>query len=528
MPHDHSKAWCAAGMGPPTHRPALAPNLLESALRLDDVSAGGAFAKASVSRVAAELLPVQQNAWTTFAEALAMGRASRVVSIGGSMLAGANCNDSVSVAFTADCAYPRRFARSLSRHHTPVSFASLAAGGTTTEAMLTSLPMHLSQLGADDDADASQSPSLFVIDHSINDMEDVKTALPGSKRAQRLEASLESMLRFLLAKHSQHALLLVETYPAQTPSNCTCSQAYERVAARYGVPLVRYARVARTDADAFWSPNCSTAHAPTTTLSCGVGSKAHCLGACTFGNCLTHPLWRTHQLVADVLYGSFEALARQLICNGGGTAMEVIRPLEVSLPTPLASAQALRATAVCEVPRTAYYATRPNMMNTTPPKMTGWELREDRKGKPGWITTGPGGTSIEFDIVFGARPRLIFSYLRGYSEDLGGVKLTMDNRKDSRTGEWIGQQQRVNKHAPEVSLSARRDDEVRVTQTAVLSMDASAMNIQDDREAAHVWPGVMGFDMPPYSRGTLHVTNALCNPSTGERCKFKILSVVSC
>ena len=52
-----------------------------------------------------------------------------------------------------------------------------------------------------------------------------------------------------------------------------------------------------------------------------------------------------------------------------------------------------------------------------------WTLYEDRPGKPGWISTGPKGSIIEFDVKFGKEPRLIVGYLKSY-EGLGQVKVT--------------------------------------------------------------------------------------------------------
>ena len=58
--------------------------------------------------------------------------------------------------------------------------------------------------------------------------------------------------------------------------------------------------------------------------------------------------------------------------------------------------------------------------------LNNWKLREDRKGKPGWITNSA-ESSISFPMRFGDHPRLIVSYLKSY-RGLGKVRMTLNNR----------------------------------------------------------------------------------------------------
>ena len=59
-------------------------------------------------------------------------------------------------------------------------------------------------------------------------------------------------------------------------------------------------------------------------------------------------------------------------------------------------------------------------------QLSNWKLREDRKGKPGWITNSA-ESSIAFPMQFGAHPRLVVSYLKSY-KGLGKVRMTLNNR----------------------------------------------------------------------------------------------------
>jgi hypothetical protein len=51
-----------------------------------------------------------------------------------------------------------------------------------------------------------------------------------------------------------------------------------------------------------------------------------------------------------------------------------------------------------------------------------WQLGEDSPYKPGWIATKPGST-IEFDLSFGALPKLALTYLMGPAKGLKGKHL---------------------------------------------------------------------------------------------------------
>mmetsp|Transcript_12163 Transcript_12163/g.38423 ORF Transcript_12163/g.38423 Transcript_12163/m.38423 type:complete len:116 (+) Transcript_12163:3-350(+) len=89
-------------------------------------------------------------------------------------------------------------------------------------------------------------------------------------------------------------------------------------------------------------------------------------------------------------------------------------------------------------------------------------------------------------------------------------------------------------------LRARRNDGVRVSQTAVLAIKADDERMQNYAMARRVWAasfaGVVGFGIPPYATATLFVSLVCerCNCSHapggegGRACKFKVLSVVAC
>ena len=81
----------------------------------------------------------------------------------------------------------------------------------------------------------------------------------------------------------------------------------------------------------------------------------------------------------------------------------------------------------------------------------GWALLEDRPGKPAWMSTGPNGSAIDFELRFGESPRLTIVFDRSY-ERFGSAIATIGDREPVR-------------------LLGLRDDGVNVTQTDVVVLD---------------------------------------------------------
>jgi len=106
---------------------------------------------------------------------------------------------------------------------------------------------------------------------------------------------------------------------------------------------------------------------------------------------------------------------------------------------------------VCRQPRALYDASRLLGAGAAIPGVAirgNWTLREERRGKPAWVSEGPGGSTIAFDLRFGAAPRAVVSWVQGY-EGFGDA-----------TAGFVG-----NQH-PEYSVLLRgtRSDAARVTQ----------------------------------------------------------------
>lgn len=256
-----------------------------------------------------------------------------------------------------------------------------------------------------------------------------------------------------------------------------------------------------------------------------------------------HPWWGAHQLIADGMLASILALADALGPSSG--AAETVAP-SVALREPLSRASVLRQYEVCTAPLAVHsarasFASRPLEALAGPEDVAGvpaprartggWLLREDRPGKPGWIGVGEGAT-IEFALRFGELPHAMLSYLRGYDDDFGELKLQM---LDVRWEGWPDVE-RLKRGKPRERLwekatamvDTKRTDGVRVTQAAVLTMNMADERIQDYAHNSAKFPrhfaGIVGFGLPPRANATLRAT-AVCRRT--PRCRVKIMALTS-
>lgn len=137
-----------------------------------------------------------------------------------------------------------------------------------------------------------------------------------------------------------------------------------------------------------------------------------------------------------------------------------------------------------------------------------WRLYEDRPGKPGWISSGPNGSTITFDVTFGARPRLTLSWMLGYA-GLGRVAVG-----------FVGA-----RHAGKFKvIEGMREDGVRVSQAAVLDMDVGHLNHGSRLDLPY---GIAGWGIKPHANERFQV-QLLCEPNTMHCGKFKLLGIRAC
>ena len=350
-------------------------------------------------------------------------------------------------------------------------------GGVTMPAALPMLPS-LVQIFQDDAT--HQLADWLIIDFSAND-NSLATELRGSQRANMtlhpVAAATEIMLRLLLAKYPRLPLLVVES----SCSAASSKQAHEALTARYGVPFVAYAD----------------------TLKPGVGCAPPAWQLA--GRSRVHITWQTHTAIAAMLirwWPPFSTSVQPSRTSSSSLARSIV---EDDLGTPLTSAAARAPFVVCREPITSYDAHQAHALATTisAPLVSGvaskgWTLYEDRPSKPGWITDVH-GASIEFNLTFGAAPRLLMVYEAGY-EGWGQVNLHVGQRTTPR-GE------------PFIPVSAQRTEGERVTQAEMLSLDVG-IDTEGGQNNHHILP----FETKP-----LTLVFASHPPL-----KFKVLLVSSC
>ena len=505
--------------------PVMNETLFNLALNRSAVELGGAFVSAPAS-LAARMPPKLQAAFRHFGHAVRNGRRAIVAAFGGSMLAGAKCSDGVPEHhWQPSCAFASRFASALSKD---IDFINLAVGGTPTAGILPSL--HALLQGVSTRA-AQNEPVLLLLDYSGNDGQLGLNA----RSVLDLRAAVESLLRYILSSWPSFAFLLVETYHS-APVDKWLRMAYADVAVHYGVPHLRYANVARNWRYA-WYPN------PACDKN-GLAGKRDDARRYGTGDCV-HPPWQTHQLIAEVLIISYSSLATALCEARALDQAQLAAAAAAVLPAALSQRAQLERFAVCEQPLASYSAASLLHAASTTPGVRitsgNWSLYEDRPGKPGWITLGPANSTIEFDLRFGRAPRLVLSYMKGYSDDLGVVELRMHvptrwrsrdpTRRYAQLFHWAKLDGRVPEDAP------------RVTQTYMLSMAVAdtqmqnyAMNTEFQRSNESGFSGVLGYGIEPHSEATARFTlspsscmdGSGSSPSTGTGCKFKIVSLTSC
>ena len=493
------------------------------------------------------LLPCQRAAWLRVLTALRDRKTPvQILVMGDSMLAGHG-------------GYAKVFVESLNSQlgFFSVRLINIARGGTSTEAALAVLPALLDEsLAPSDHGNTIEPPTILLMDYSIND-----GCQPKDPSGARLRAALESQIRWLLSNRPSLALLRVESYYSKAAKDLcsnTLNRDYAPITSHYSIPHFIYSKAVKAGQyEAGWSKGC---------------------GLRTFdARCSAHPPWETHELISYALTRSFVLFATAFSggggpgqaagCNGGAQW-----PLErgsnclaaasssssssfsecgnKQLPPPISPAALLKELSVCTHPKTAYRAhaafAASSSSATTKPSLPvvfrgDWKLYEDRAGKPGWITTGPTRSTIEFNLTFGAQPSLAFSYLISHDPSYGDVLIRMRNVRPGRgtsSSEWKRASASAMWEVNRVRLSGRRSDGYNASTTEVMHMQVNSWIMQSSEMHltrysgsepllwSNSFPGIMGFGLPSHAQATMNVELACPDPVVA--CKFKIVSVVSC
>ncbi|CAJ1330503.1 unnamed protein product [Effrenium voratum] len=145
-----------------------------------------------------------------------------------------------------------------------------------------------------------------------------------------------------------------------------------------------------------------------------------------------HPPWRTHAYFTDMLAYWFN---RQLGSSESSLQLAPVlrQPDDLNVDQawipPLYNVK-LEKIQVCLFPLTSHVAREPNGSPTRSPEGR-WQLYEDRRDKPGWITMEPSSDKLRFEVNFSRKARVVIQYLRSYA-NIGTAEVEIE-------GSWLWQ-----------------------------------------------------------------------------------------
>jgi hypothetical protein len=401
-------------------------------------------------------------------EKMQSGQEFKLLTLGGSMTAGTNCNRGAIEGRA--CSWSGQFATWLKQFAPHVSHTNAAAGGTNSEVGAASIGLLVGQT----------QPDIVFTDYSVNDVvewmdfhsADGAGAFMAHKRTEsNAEFALKQPVEFAaatealitgiktLAPNALHVMVF-----SQCP-HCVSDKemgrffhtALLRVAAFHSVPVLDLRDACLVGGFCKWVPH-EAVHYQLK------GQREW-----------SHPGWETHAWFGGAMAHMF---------NAASTMLQTKQPTQVG-------AKELAKYESCIIPRTSRSAFNELAEDA---ETTGWRLYEDRASKPGWITTEVGSTK-QFTMKFGETPTLAVSYLTSY-EGMGEAEIELNGIR--------------------MVLNGTIDARMSVTKTSWFF--AGAQRMEHKAES-----GMHGFKV--LGNATKDLTVKFMGP---EGSKFKLISVVSC
>jgi hypothetical protein len=388
-------------------------------------------------------MPDDQLAMQKLMRNLAQKSSIRVAVLGGSMTIGNECTTPDKQVQTK-CAWSAGLERWLTRTFpsAAVNVDNLGYGGMNTLARLLEID---NTIGA---ATKYGRVDLWIIDHGINDAvaderrdhvnwfgdanEDFVTrdfdALGNTTRDDVMSIATEALILKILRTDPTAGLMLLSTACAE----CLAFRENElKIARHYRVPYVDYAFLVeqrgqecevQIDSKSDFGRRDENGRF---LVVQEMGASTNRPRNCDLWNGTIHPDWKTHQRVADTM-GYLMGRALAAVCRdpkSGSDMMLLVAPQASTFW----SKPALHSLAPCDKFAVSYSAKRSQASVIK----NGWDLVEDRAGKPGWIGT-TAGARISFPLTFGADPTIGIGFLRSY-ENMGKASVQVVGTK----GEFV-------------------------------------------------------------------------------------------
>lgn len=391
-----------------------------------------------------------------------------IVVFGGSMTGGGQCKEGIREK--KECAWPARFQRWLTASYGGcIQVHNFARGGTQTEVALSMIPVMLNNF-----AKSHGQPDLVITDFSVNDVYELDGNVGrqsvlrddgGMFTVQEKGAAIAELLiltvRNLTRDTSKIRHWIILSHHPKVFEDSGLLNSFARMARLHGVAVLDTRQLWPN----YWFP------------------------------VDTHPDFRTHELLAELLVSGF--------C----TALGMQRPIRNILETaglPQFSLETLRERLPsCTNPVTVHSAYE--QYKHAPDDVGDWKLIEDRKGKPGWISTVT-NSSLVLPLTFGATPLLVVNYLRSY-EGVGCANLSINGVDVILSGPWTKN----------------------ISTTATFYSQAYANTIQSSPGDDNY--GIIGFGIQPYTQHNAIFTLTTCPEQEtvpGKPNKFKLIEVVTC
>mmetsp|Transcript_85037 Transcript_85037/g.264196 ORF Transcript_85037/g.264196 Transcript_85037/m.264196 type:complete len:510 (-) Transcript_85037:94-1623(-) len=400
---------------------------------------------------------------------LKRGETLRVVIFGGSSTAGAHCKQHRNL-HAKECAWPRRFQHWLEQAFPEgtVELTNFAQGAATSSSILAGAGLML-QAFSSERKGRNKGADIIFVDTLVNDVYQVQKdwGREQSEVGSLVDVDTNGAIAYEQLLRTLHKLQpQAVIFPVL--SGCSICKMHgfhhREVIEKYKLPFLDWSDFVQWKQHLWDGPD-------------------------------VHPNYWYHQSLADVL-------AKLWSSTWGDRCPSIQAGKErINWRSTYYDKALLDAFQPCLEPLSAYDASVPETTSGAQLGI-GWELTEDRPGKPGWISE-KAGARMAFPVRFGKHPVLVITWMRSY-ENMGYATMKLNDREYRLDGLWTEALQ----------------EKVTLAYTRWLQVDRPSIQVGPEEV------GVAGFNIGPGANLTLLITNSLDHKV--EHPKMKILQVFTC